>query len=121
MYWIVGCPPGGSAGTSFCSGTEISISRLAIGVSSCFAATIIARYRRYQPGIFSHFRPAEARASLRQLATQLRKRGVDPGAVHRTPRLQIRQCLVFSLVLRRRRLIHLLDLAEGNAKQAVAI
>src|SRR5258706_9176926 len=34
MYWIVGCPPGGSAGTSFCSGTEISISRLAIGVSS---------------------------------------------------------------------------------------
>src|SRR5882757_6948715 len=34
MYWIVGCPPGGSAGTSFCSGTEISISRLAISVSS---------------------------------------------------------------------------------------
>src|SRR5712671_2428447 len=34
MYWIVGCPPGGSAGTSFCSGTEISISRLAICVSS---------------------------------------------------------------------------------------
>src|SRR4051794_21607624 len=34
MYWMVGCPPGGSAGTSFCSGTEISISRLAIGVSS---------------------------------------------------------------------------------------
>src|ERR1700682_2218212 len=30
MYWMVGCPPGGSAGTSFCSGTEISISRLAI-------------------------------------------------------------------------------------------
>jgi hypothetical protein len=26
--------PGGSAGTSFCSGTEISISRLAIGVPS---------------------------------------------------------------------------------------
>src|SRR5512138_1226556 len=26
MYWIVGCPPGGSAGTSFCRGTEISIS-----------------------------------------------------------------------------------------------
>src|SRR6185436_19944424 len=25
MYWIVGCPPGGSAGTSFCRGTEISI------------------------------------------------------------------------------------------------
>src|SRR5713101_9088196 len=34
MYWIVGCPPGGSAGTSFCSGTEISISRLAISVFS---------------------------------------------------------------------------------------
>src|ERR1700737_1985519 len=34
MYWIVGCPPGGSAGTSFCSGTEISISRLAICASS---------------------------------------------------------------------------------------
>src|SRR6202048_4514610 len=34
MYWIVECPPGGSAGTSFCSGTEISISRLAICVSS---------------------------------------------------------------------------------------
>jgi hypothetical protein len=33
MYWIVGWPPGGSAGTSFCSGTEISISRLAMGVS----------------------------------------------------------------------------------------
>src|ERR1700722_9518112 len=31
---MVGCPPGGSAGTSFCSGTEISINRLAIGVSS---------------------------------------------------------------------------------------
>src|SRR5580704_10428443 len=34
MYWMVGCPPGGSAGTSFCSGTEISISRLAMGISS---------------------------------------------------------------------------------------
>src|ERR1700731_3651770 len=33
MYWMVGCPPGGSAGTSFCSGTEISISRLAMGIS----------------------------------------------------------------------------------------
>src|ERR1700676_5203214 len=100
MYWIVGCPPGGSAGTSFCSGTEISISRLAIGVSSCFAAT---------------------HPSLRQLATQLRKRGIDPGAVHRTPRLQIRQRLVFGLVLGCGRLIHLLDLIEGNTKQAVAI
>jgi hypothetical protein len=30
---MVGWLPGGSAGTSFCSGTEISISRLAIGVS----------------------------------------------------------------------------------------
>src|SRR5882757_9503388 len=26
MYWMVGWFPGGSAGTSFCSGTEISIS-----------------------------------------------------------------------------------------------
>src|SRR5665213_424952 len=25
MYWMVGCPPGGSAGTSFCRGTEMSI------------------------------------------------------------------------------------------------
>src|SRR3954467_13532330 len=30
MYWMVGCPPGGSAGTSFCSGTEMSISRRAM-------------------------------------------------------------------------------------------
>src|SRR5882672_640573 len=36
MYWMVGCPPGGSAGTSFCSGTEMSISRLAMWVSSKF-------------------------------------------------------------------------------------
>src|SRR3981081_1380864 len=30
IYWMVGCPPGGSAGTSFCNGTEMSINRLAI-------------------------------------------------------------------------------------------
>jgi hypothetical protein len=29
--------PGGSAGTSFCSGTEISISRLAMGVPPVFS------------------------------------------------------------------------------------
>src|SRR3954463_15972335 len=32
MYWIVGCPPGGSAGTSFCSGTEMSINRRVMAV-----------------------------------------------------------------------------------------
>src|SRR3954453_2667436 len=31
MYWIVGCPPGGSAGTSFCRGTERSLSLRAMG------------------------------------------------------------------------------------------
>src|SRR5260370_11060413 len=50
MYWIVGCPPGGSAGTSFCSGTEISISRLAIAfprrvlfiLQTCRASGVLA-------------------------------------------------------------------------------
>jgi hypothetical protein len=32
MYWIVGWLPGGSAGTSFCKGTEMSISRRAMAV-----------------------------------------------------------------------------------------
>src|SRR3984893_17909923 len=53
--------------------------------------------------------------------TQLRKREVDPGAVHRTSRLQLGQDLVFRLVLGRGRLIHLLDLIEGNAKQTIAV
>src|SRR5271169_4959102 len=32
MYWMVGWLPGGSAGTSFCSGTEMSISFRAIAL-----------------------------------------------------------------------------------------
>src|SRR3954449_4286405 len=32
IYWMVGWPPGGSAGTSFCSGTEMSISRRGMAV-----------------------------------------------------------------------------------------
>src|ERR1700731_1879481 len=43
--------PGGSAGTSFCSGTEISISRLAMGVSSQVLFSAIAGLRqRDHPG-----------------------------------------------------------------------
>src|SRR5258708_3805163 len=42
---MVGCPPGGSAGTSFCSGTEISISRLAMGVSLSVSVFIFCRFR----------------------------------------------------------------------------
>src|SRR6266853_1894002 len=47
--------------------------------------------------------------SLGQLATQLLEREVDPGAIHRSPRLQIRQYSIFSLILGRGGLIHLLD------------
>src|SRR5437588_9392169 len=37
MYWMVGWPPGGSAGTSFCRGTEMSINLRAMAFSSlCF-------------------------------------------------------------------------------------
>src|SRR6266581_6367751 len=32
MYWMAGWPPGGSAGTSFCRGTEMSISLRAMAV-----------------------------------------------------------------------------------------
>src|SRR3954454_2985834 len=35
IYWMAGWPPGGSAGTSFCSGTEMSISLRAMASPSC--------------------------------------------------------------------------------------
>src|SRR4051794_35943246 len=40
-YWIVGGPPGGSAGTSFCSGTEMSINWRGMGVVSVFSFCLI--------------------------------------------------------------------------------
>src|SRR6266436_5742646 len=42
MYWMVGCPPGGSAGTSFCSGTEMSINWRAMAVPPILAPPIVA-------------------------------------------------------------------------------
>src|SRR6266852_5131975 len=53
MYWIVGWPPGGSAGTSFCSGTEMSISRLAMGVSLEISVVFC---QRLKPRALSHDR-----------------------------------------------------------------
>src|SRR3954447_10265783 len=41
MYWMVGCPPGGSAGTSFCRDTEMSINWRAMASSLFFLFTPI--------------------------------------------------------------------------------
>src|SRR6266704_760617 len=46
MYWMVGWPPGGSAGTSFCRGTEMSISLRAMAVPrSMFSLRVVGRLR----------------------------------------------------------------------------
>src|SRR6185369_4170044 len=49
MYWIVGCPPGGSAGTSFCRGTEISINLRAMAFPRWCSCLIILRVGRLLP------------------------------------------------------------------------
>src|SRR6267142_2434235 len=52
MYWMVGCPPGGSAGTSFCRGTEISINLRAMAFPRWmfFLADVVTNGRAAQPG-----------------------------------------------------------------------
>src|ERR1700675_3658765 len=52
-------------------------------------------------------------------ASQLLERGVDPGAVRRAAALQVRQDLVFRLLLGGGGGVHFLDLVEANANQAV--
>src|SRR4051812_29197235 len=42
IYWMAGWPPGGSAGTSFCSGTEMSISLRAM--ASLFAGSNVLAF-----------------------------------------------------------------------------
>src|SRR5665213_4153231 len=60
---MTGWMPGGSAGTSFCSGTEISINRLAIGIAlERFAQS----YR--EPGRFTIWTSEIALAGLRREA-----------------------------------------------------
>src|SRR3954447_12494998 len=39
-YWMVGWPPGGSAGTSFCSGAEMSISFRGMALPRCCDGSI---------------------------------------------------------------------------------
>src|SRR3982751_1020236 len=75
MYWIVGCPPGGSAGTSFCSGTEMAINLRAMAFP-CFLVRLVV-------ALFPNVKEARAfaqcafrRQESDQYAGLLRARGV---------------------------------------------
>src|SRR5262249_39371990 len=90
MYWMVGWLPGGSAGTSFCSGTEMSISFRAMASPSggCLLLAVCGRVEasplEFRPEAPRRESPGRGRKSISRLWTR--------GAIERALGDQVREC-----------------------------
>src|ERR1700724_2457088 len=84
VYWMVGWLPGGSAGTSFCSGTEMSISFRAM-VSSGF---LIGSDRPHLPNTATA-RIGDAVPSRHFIGRPIKVKGPWPSSASRLHRLSI--------------------------------